>query len=184
MPKLRVIKERTSVGSHEQDLRELGGTTLLSNVGVEPKLILQNQASKHHNISELASRQKAMKVTNQGNDLIITCHESANHKVNCLHLFNLGLILFHKKIISNATLTETNLLHQELHKATKAKYDEETHSSEKSGLHISGLASHILNQAGYDVSPNLNGHHLSEEHVQMLVKSLAGSQSIRKVRSA
>ncbi len=185
MSKLRVIKERASlVGNHEQDLRELGGTTLLSNVGVEARLVLPNQASNQHQVAEHTVRHKSMKVTNEGNDLIVTCHESTNHKVNCVHLFNLSLILIHKKIVSSATLTETNLLHQELHKATNSKHVDTKHVSQANGLHVSGLASHILNQSGYEVSANLNGHHLSEEHVTMLVKAIAGTQSHRKVRSA
>jgi hypothetical protein len=187
MSKLRIVKERAASVNHEQDLRELGGTTLLSNTHIETQLHLHHLNNNELNqINSITANHKGMKVISQTDELTtITCNVHDNHKVNCLYLFNLALELHHKKLIKRTQLTENNLLHQELSKATNSTMITKDKAPEMDGLHLSALCTITLNQAGYSISVNENGHHLGEEHLQVLIQTItSGTNSYKKVRTA
>jgi len=185
MSKLRVIKERTTLGNHEQDLRELGGTTLLSNTGVESILTLRNLSPLEiSKVQQVVTSKHSMKFESSGNSHKITCHAHHNYKVNTLHLFHVALILIHKGIVNTIHQHEINHLKNELSHAANKKVESIHHEDLKHGLHLSAQTTHTLNQAGYSVSACNDSLHLSAEHVVTLISSLTSAQAAKKLRSA
>ena len=199
MSKLRIIKERTQNNADTQDLRGLGNSSLLTNTKIEPHLIFTSNDSDDTKqmIQDLASKYDSQIIfqSNTGTDgkslKVISTDKHVNHKVNCVILFNLSLLLLQKKVTNSIDLDETNWLKKELHGAlthngvNKSPEYSKSQNTE-SGMTISPVFSHSLSQAGYNIQSSFENVFLSEHNLKEIVNHLKYSSSVgtRKVRAA